>query len=105
MNYYVNKSIAPSLRASAQTLVHALGLGVPRMLSRLIGGVMTEAWGTNVSLAVCTAVAGSGFLIYFLCFVRAKNSLPYHTAQKNEMQDLFVIAKESVCILIQTLCE
>jgi len=75
VNYYVNRSIAPSLRASAQTLVYALGLGIPRMLSGLIGGMMTEAWGTNVSLAVCAAVAGSGFLIYFLCFARNHNRL------------------------------
>ncbi len=83
VNYYVNKSIAPSLRASAQTLVYALGLGVPRMLSGLIGGVMTEAWGTNVSLAVCAVVAGSGLLIYFLCFARDKNSLtvPYRSEE------------------------
>lgn len=75
VNYYVNKSIAPSLHASAQTLVYSLGLGVPRMLSGLIGGVMTESLGTHYSLAICSAVAAGGLLIYLFFFGRDRNSL------------------------------
>ncbi len=73
VNYYVNKSIDPQFRASAQTLVYALGLGVPRMLSGLIGGVMTEKIGTSFSLAVCGIVAGGGLFIYGLYYGRNKN--------------------------------
>ncbi len=72
VNYYVNRSIEPSLRASAQTLVYAVGVGIPRMLSGLIGGVMTETIGTNYSLAVCACVAGVGFLIYLFFLSREK---------------------------------
>ncbi len=70
VNYYVNQSITPSLRASAQTLVYAVGLGVPRMLSGLLGGAMTETLGTSYSLVFCAAVASGGLLLYLLFFLR-----------------------------------
>ena len=72
VNYYVNRSIEPSLRASAQTLVYAVGVGIPRMLSGIIGGVMTETIGTSYSLIVCACVAGAGFLIYIFFLSKEK---------------------------------
>ena len=68
VNYYVNQNIEPSLHTSAQTFIYAAGLGIPRMLSGLLGGVMTEALGTSFSLAICAGVASIGLLLYLLFF-------------------------------------
>lgn len=72
VQFFVNKNINPSLRAQAQTLVYAVGVGVPRMLAGVIGGVMTDAIGTNFSLMICSAVAIVGLIVAVLFIVPSK---------------------------------
>lgn len=60
VNLYANKNIDPSLRASAQTMVYALGVGVPRMLSSFIGGFVTESIGVNCGMILSATVVAVG---------------------------------------------
>lgn len=73
VQFFVNKTINPQLKASAQTLVYAVGLGVPRMLSSAIGGFLTSAIGTNYALMICSAVVIIGLGIYFIFFSGKEN--------------------------------
>jgi PPP family 3-phenylpropionic acid transporter len=78
VNFYVNKNVEPSLKASAQTMVYAIGVGVPRMLSSLIGGFMTESIGTNFSMIISSLVVVIGLVIYIL----------YSTFKKKETKEI-----------------
>ena len=66
-NYYVNSHMDPAVKSSAQTFVYAAGLGVPRMLSGILGGLMTDLFGTRLSLVFCAAVTAAGLLLYAAC--------------------------------------
>ena len=72
VQFFVNKNINPSLRAQAQTLVYAVGVGIARMLAGVVGGVLTESFGTNFSLVICSLVAVVGLIISLIFIVFSK---------------------------------
>ena len=73
VQFFVNKNINPSLRAQAQTLVYAIGVGIPRMLAGVVGGVMTEFMGTNISMLISSIVVVVGLVLYVL-YISTKKS-------------------------------
>ena len=70
---YINKYIAPENKASANSLMYALGNGIPRVLAAALGGFMTQYLGYTVSVVVCAALCGASVIIFLLGFYRNKN--------------------------------
>ena len=78
IQFFVIQTAHPALRARTQTLVYAIGVSVPRMLSGVIGAKMTEAIGTAASMSVCAAIALLGFLIAIVFIVFDKRPSTAH---------------------------
>lgn len=62
---YITENVSEELQASAQTLMCALAIGVPKILAGVLGGLMTQALGTAASLLVCSALAAASLAVYF----------------------------------------
>lgn len=69
---YINKYIAPENKASANSMLYALGNGIPRVLAGVLGGTMTEFMGYKLSMIVCTVLCAAAFGIFLLTFGRDK---------------------------------
>lgn len=69
---YINKYIAHENKASANSMLYALGNGIPRVLAGVLGGTMTEFMGYTPSMIVCTALCAAAFGIFLLTFSRDK---------------------------------
>ena len=75
VQFFVSKNMKKELCASAQTLVYALGVGLPRMLATIIGGFLTELVGTRASLAVCAVIPFIGLWGMLVFLARDKKTL------------------------------
>lgn len=62
---YINNYIEPESKASANSLMYALGNGVPKVLAGVLGGQMTVAFGFVPSMCVCAGLCAAGLI----CFV------------------------------------
>lgn len=67
---YINRYIAPENKASANSLLYALGNGIPRVLAGVLGGTMTESFGYTTSMVLCTGLCAAAFAIYLVTFAR-----------------------------------
>jgi len=75
---YITENIPEELQASAQTLMCALPVGAPKILSGILGGVMTQTLGTKTSLFLCSGLAALAVIAYF--FTLGRKSVEYHSA-------------------------
>ena len=62
---YITENVAGELQASAQTLMCALSIGVPKILAGILGGVMTQTIGTKTSLLICSVLSAVATALYF----------------------------------------
>ena len=69
---YINQCVAPENKASANSLMYALGNGIPRVLSAALGGIMTQYLGYVFSTVLCTVLCGAAILLFWLGFYRDK---------------------------------
>ena len=63
---YVTRYVAPESRASANSLMYALGNGIPKVLAGVLGGVMTVSLGYTVSMIICTLLCALALAIFLL---------------------------------------
>lgn len=70
---YINKYIAPENKASANSLMYALGNGIPRVLAAALGGVMTQFLGYVSSMIACTVLCAVSVVIFLPTFYKDKN--------------------------------
>jgi len=77
---YINRNVAPEMKASAQTLMYALTNGVPKVLAGVLGGVMTKGMGVPASMFCCCALTFVSVIIYIAKFMRSTS--PKLTAGK-----------------------
>lgn len=80
---YITENIAGELQASAQTLMCALSIGVPKILAGVLGGVMTQNLGTRTSLYLCSALAAVAVVVYLLTLGR--KSVKFHSSEGIKM--------------------
>jgi PPP family 3-phenylpropionic acid transporter len=62
---YITKHIAPESKASANSLMYALGNGIPKVLAGVLGGKMTVALGYTNTMVICTLLCAASLVIYF----------------------------------------
>lgn len=55
--YYINKVASPEYKASGQTLIYSLSVGIPRILSGVIGGIISEKLGIPNSMLICSVIS------------------------------------------------
>ncbi len=72
-SYYITHNIDPRMKASAQTLMYALGNSIPKMLAGLIGGVMTTKIGVPLSMMCCVALSLIMVLLYAIVVMRDRS--------------------------------
>lgn len=63
---YINNHVAPESKASANSLMYALGNGVPKVLAGVLGGRMTVALGYTASMVICALLCAASLLIFFI---------------------------------------
>ena len=63
---YVTRYVAPESRASANSLMYALGNGIPKVLAGVLGGVMTVSLGYTASMVICTLLCALALAIFLL---------------------------------------
>lgn len=63
---YINENIAPESKASANSLMYALGNGIPKVLAGVLGGQMTTIFGFTPSMIICTALCAAGLICFFI---------------------------------------
>ena len=63
---YINTNIPPESKASANSLMYALGNGIPKVLAGVLGGQMTTIFGFTVSMIICTALCAGGLICFFI---------------------------------------
>lgn len=62
-SYYINRCVAPEIKASGQTLSYALGVGIPKTIAGFAGGFMTDSLGTRASLFLCAAICAVSMIV------------------------------------------
>ncbi|MBE6612248.1 MAG: MFS transporter [Ruminococcaceae bacterium] len=67
---YINAHVAPENKASANSLMYALGNGIPKVLAGVLGGIMTTGLGYTPSMLICCALCALTVVIYFAAFAR-----------------------------------
>ncbi len=70
---YINNYIAPENKASANSLMYALGNGIPRVLAAAVGGYMTQYLGYVASMVVCTVLCAASVILFLFGFFRDKS--------------------------------
>lgn len=63
---YINNNIPLKMKASTQTLMYALSVGIPKMIAGFAGGYMTEYLGVRISMLISTGLCTIGLIIYFV---------------------------------------
>ncbi|MBQ8510265.1 MAG: MFS transporter [Clostridia bacterium] len=69
---YINSDVAPESKASANSLMYALGNGIPKVMAGVLGGVMTEGIGYTASMVICTLLCAAALVLFFATFAREK---------------------------------
>ena len=65
--FYVITVVAPQLVNRAQSLIYAIGTGVPKVLAGCIGGYMTQYLSEPVSFVICAVISTVGLLLPLIC--------------------------------------
>ena len=63
VTFYIVSAIAPQLANRAQSIMYAIGTGIPKMLAGCVGGYMTEYLGEPLSFSICALISLSGLLL------------------------------------------
>lgn len=71
-SYYIGKYVSPDVKASANSLLYALGNGIPKVLAGVLGGFMTASIGYTSSMLICMALNCAALVIFFFTFARYK---------------------------------
>ncbi len=67
VTFYIVTVIAPQLINRAQSLMYAIGTGVPKVLAGCIGGYMTEYMSEPVSFVLCAIISLTGAALAIMC--------------------------------------
>ncbi len=70
---YITRHVAPESKASANSLMYALGNGVPKVLAGVIGGKLTVALGCTSVMWICAALC----LMTIAVFALARKTLKF----------------------------
>lgn len=65
---HINENMPAGITATAQTVVYALGVGLPKVLAGIGGGYMTRYFGTGMSLVFCGILSAAAFALYPVAF-------------------------------------
>lgn len=82
-SYYITKFIPPHIKASANSMLYALGNGIPRALAGIIGGYMTANLGYTVSMLICGILSIITLVLFFFTFAKFKLTTPAEVLQQN----------------------
>ncbi|MCI8387828.1 MAG: MFS transporter [Clostridiales bacterium] len=63
---YITEHVAPESKASANSLMYALGNGIPKVLAGVLGGRMTMSFGYTVSMVICTLLCAMTLVVFFI---------------------------------------
>lgn len=63
VTFYIVSTISAGLVNRAQSLMYAVGTGIPKMLAACIGGYMTEYLTEPVAFAICAVISFSGLVL------------------------------------------
>ncbi len=73
-SYYIGKYVSPDVKASANSLLYALGNGIPKVLAGALGGFMTASLGYTSSMLICMALNVVALVVFFFTFAKYKLS-------------------------------
>lgn len=68
---YINKYIPDENKASANSMMYALGNGIPKVLAGVLGGAMTNIFGFSLSALICSALCALSFVVFIVKFRKA----------------------------------
>ena len=63
---YIINNMSPEVKASAQTFMYAVAGGIPKVLSGVFGGVMTDTAGVKTTMFIMTGLCATMFIMYLL---------------------------------------
>lgn len=67
VTFYIVSAISPQLINRAQSLMYAVGTGIPKVLAGCIGGYMTKYLSEPASFIICAAISFTGMMLPIIC--------------------------------------